>query len=92
MLNNIFSFIKQKEYWARPPKPLSHVFAIDVSWNAIKSGMLAKCVDSIRDILFNSPNSIPPGGKVGIITFDKDVHFYNLQVFIYTSYFFKNLY
>ncbi|PKK64784.1 hypothetical protein RhiirC2_665880 [Rhizophagus irregularis] len=72
-------FTAPEEYWARPPTPLSHVFAIDVSWNAIKSGMLAKCVETIRDILFNSPNSIPPGGKVGIITFDKDVHFYNLQ-------------
>ncbi|GES88569.1 Sec23/Sec24 family protein [Rhizophagus clarus] len=72
-------FAAPEEYWARPPTPLSHVFAIDVSWNAIKSGMLAKCVETIRDILFNNPNSIPPGGKIGIITFDKDVHFYNLQ-------------
>ena len=75
--------ICKKEYWARPPTPLSHVFAIDVSWNAIKSGMLAECVKSIREILYNSPNNMPPGGKIGIITFDKDVHFYNLQVFIY---------
>lgn len=49
--------------------------------------MLAKCVETIRDILFNSPNSIPPGGKVGIITFDKDVHFYNLQVFYIPDFF-----
>ncbi|CAG8723248.1 20660_t:CDS:10, partial [Dentiscutata erythropus] len=72
-------FTAPQEYWARPPSPLSYIFAIDVSWNAIKSGMLAKCVETIRDILYNSPNSIPPGGKIGIITFDKDVHFYNLQ-------------
>ncbi|CAG8719921.1 5381_t:CDS:2, partial [Racocetra fulgida] len=32
------------------------------------------------DILYNSQNSIPPGGKIGIITFDKDIHFYNLQL------------
>ncbi|CAG8524509.1 10789_t:CDS:10 [Ambispora leptoticha] len=71
-------FTAPKEYWARPPSPVSHIFAIDVSWNAIKSGMLVKCVEAIQDILYNTPNSIPQGGKIGIITFDKDIHFYNL--------------
>ncbi|CAG8538284.1 12091_t:CDS:10 [Funneliformis mosseae] len=71
-------FTAPEEYWARPPAPLSYVFAIDVSWNSIKSGMLAKCVETIRDILYNS-ESIPTECKVGIVTFDKDVHFYNLQ-------------
>ena len=80
-------YLQKQEYWARPPAPLSHVFAIDVSWNAIKSGMLTKCVETIIDILYNSPNSIPRGGKIGIITFDKDVHFYNLQVFIFRHFF-----
>ncbi|CAG8583784.1 1871_t:CDS:10 [Diversispora eburnea] len=72
-------FTVPQEYWAKPPAPLSYVFAIDVSWNSIKSGMLAKCVETIRDILYNSPNNISRGGKIGIITFDKDIHFYNLQ-------------
>jgi hypothetical protein len=50
--------------------------------------MLKKCVETIRDILYNNQNSIPSGGKIGIITFDKDVHFYNLQVCIYISVYF----
>ncbi|CAG8568852.1 15714_t:CDS:10 [Acaulospora morrowiae] len=72
-------FTAPQEYWARTPTPLSCIFAIDVSLNAVKSGMLVKCVNTIREILYNSPGSIPLGGRIGIITFDKDVHFYNLQ-------------
>lgn len=43
--------------------------------------MLKKCVETIQDILYNTPNSIPAGGRIGIMTFGKDIHFYNLQVF-----------
>ncbi|KAG9304124.1 hypothetical protein G9A89_019686 [Geosiphon pyriformis] len=71
-------FTVPKDYWARPPSPVPYIFAIDVSWNSIKTGMLTKCVEAIKEILFSTPNSIPPGGKVGIITYDKDIHFYNI--------------
>jgi len=73
-------FTVPKEYWARPPSPISYIFALDVSWNAIQSGLLIKAVETIKDILFNTPQAVVTGGKVGIITFDKDVHFYNINV------------
>ncbi|CAG8441458.1 9081_t:CDS:10 [Acaulospora colombiana] len=72
-------FTAPKEYWARPPSPLSCLFAIDVSFNAVKSGMVATCVNAILEILYNSPSGISPINRIGIVTYDRDVHFYSLQ-------------
>ncbi|KAI9097181.1 Sec23/Sec24 trunk domain-containing protein [Phlyctochytrium arcticum] len=73
-------FVATKEYCAHPAKPASYVLAIDVSWNAIQSGMLTAAIHGIRELLLDdSSQSLPPGTKVGIITFDKSVHFYNLK-------------
>lgn len=72
-------FVASKEYYARPPKPASYVLAIDVTWGAMQSGMLKRAVDAIRELLYTGDRTLPPGTRVGIITFDKSVHFYNLK-------------
>ncbi|KAH9443611.1 hypothetical protein Pst134EA_032558 [Puccinia striiformis f. sp. tritici] len=80
-------FIVNQDYWVqsdssdskltgRVPQPMKYLFAIDVSWSAIKSGMLQQITKSIKSILFNQD---PEEQEVGFITFDRTVHFYNLK-------------
>ncbi|KAI8447533.1 Sec23/Sec24 trunk domain-containing protein [Phakopsora pachyrhizi] len=52
-------FIVNKEYWvqdessqSRTPKPMKYLFAIDVSWSSIKSGMLKEVTRYIKRVLF----------------------------------------
>lgn len=58
----------------RTPRPISYLFVIDVSYNAIKNGLVAAAAQSIQQHL----DLFPADSRMGIITFDKDVHFYNL--------------
>ena len=55
---------------------------IDVSFQSRSSGLLNLCVESIRGALNEIPKSEDGSlsAKVGIITFDRVVHFYNLSV------------
>ncbi|KAI8594780.1 Sec23/Sec24 trunk domain-containing protein, partial [Dissophora ornata] len=74
-------FAVPKEYWNKTPMAAAYVFAIDVSWNAIQSGMLQQCVTGIKNALWdaNGVSKLAPGAQIGFLTFDKNVHFYNLS-------------
>ncbi|KAJ3185503.1 COPII coat Sec23p-Sfb3p heterodimer component [Geranomyces variabilis] len=72
-------FAAPKDYQQREPKPASFVIAIDVTWSSIQSGLLKQVVDGIRELLYSGGKTIAPGTKIGIMTFDKSVHFYNLS-------------
>jgi protein transport protein SEC24 len=71
-------------YCARPPQVPAFLFVIDVSYNAVQSGMLGSACMAIRDVLRCLPRPStarpdePSPCKVGIITFDRTIHFYNL--------------
>ena len=57
-----------------------------LEWGAHASGMLGIVAPALKDLLYGEPpvgslrRGLPPGARVGIITFDKAVHFYNLKV------------
>ncbi|KAJ2995947.1 COPII coat Sec23p-Sfb3p heterodimer component [Globomyces sp. JEL0801] len=72
-------FSVQDEYCARTPLPVSYLFAIDVSWNSIQSGMLATFASALKFYLYSGHYSLPKGSKIGILTFDRGIHFYNLK-------------
>ncbi|KAJ3149333.1 COPII coat Sec23p-Sfb3p heterodimer component [Geranomyces michiganensis] len=72
-------FAAPKDYQQREPKPASFVIAIDVTWSSIQSGLLKQVVEGIRELLYSGGKTIAPGTKIGIMTFDKSVHFYNLS-------------
>ncbi|KAF9994612.1 COPII coat Sec23p-Sfb3p heterodimer component, partial [Entomortierella chlamydospora] len=74
-------FAVPKEYWNKIPVPAAYVFAIDVTWNSIQSGMLQQCVEGIKRAIWdaNGVSRLAPGVQVGIMTYDKNVHFYNLS-------------
>lgn len=70
-------FVAPQEYMVRAPQPPVYIFVIDVSYNAVASGMLQKACETILQTL----DSLPGAGRtrIGFITFDNTVHFYNLK-------------
>ncbi|KAJ3084473.1 COPII coat Sec23p-Sfb3p heterodimer component [Rhizoclosmatium hyalinum] len=80
LLYGAIEFRASKEYSIRPAKPPSYVFAIDVSWNSVQFGVLRHAVQAIKGLLYEGETGgLPKGCKVGIFTFDRSVHFYNLK-------------
>lgn len=64
-------------YMIRPPMPVTHFFLIDVSSQAVSSGVTSAACAAVAGIL----GDLQGGGKarVGIATFDKNVHFYQVR-------------
>jgi protein transport protein SEC24 len=72
-------FVAPQEYMARVPQPPAYLFVMDVSYNAIQSGMFEAAA---RGILNSVDDLIRNGGgrtQIGFITFDSSIHFYNLK-------------
>ena len=73
----------------RAPRPLTYFFVIDVSFSAVRCGALQVCCQAIREALYGpaegaptdaSPGfGLPPGSRVGFLTFDQALHFYSLD-------------
>lgn len=83
-------FTVPKEYWSKEPVALRYLFLIDITQEAINRGVLAATCQGILRALYGTdpeqdaeseepqPPRLPVGSKVGIVTFDKEVQFYNL--------------
>ncbi|KAF2436177.1 Sec23/Sec24 family protein [Tothia fuscella] len=86
-------FIVPKEYWTRPPVPLNWLFLIDVTEESVNKGFLDGFCEGVMSALYGGRNDseeeeddstaskgkIPAGCKVGIVTYDKAMHFFNLS-------------
>ena len=87
-------FMVPKEYWAKEPVGLRWLFLIDVSAEAVNKGFLDGFCEGIISALYGdskslgetegeeageNSRSLPPGSRIGILTFDKEIHFYNLS-------------
>lgn len=66
-------------YCARPPQVPALLFLIDVSYNAVQSGLVSAAAQAISATI-QQHEATRPGQvlRVGIITFDTAIHFYNL--------------
>lgn len=84
-------FVVPKEYWTREPVGLRWLFLIDVTQEAYNKGFVEAFCDGILAALYGSDGDekdengepkrrIPKGAKVGFVTYDKDIHFYNISV------------
>jgi protein transport protein SEC24 len=74
-------FIANHEYMNRPPMPPTYLFAFDVSKPAIESGYLALACATIKSVIEQEvlPGMIGERAKVAFLTYDDNVHFYNLK-------------
>jgi len=72
----VVEYVAPAEYMVRPPQVPSYMFLIDVTANAVRSGMLKSTARAIRKSL----DDLPGRGRtrVGFITFDNTVHYYNM--------------
>ncbi|XP_051902355.1 protein transport protein Sec24A-like isoform X1 [Hippocampus zosterae] len=75
--NATIEFIAPSEYMLRPPQPAVYLFVLDVSHNAVETGYLKVFCQSVLDNINTLPGDART--KVGFITFDSTIHFYNLQ-------------
>jgi len=65
------------------PKPPALIFVIDVSYNNIKSGMVHLLCGEMKNILKLLPNdegAEKSSMRVGFVTYNNTVHFYNIKV------------
>jgi len=81
-----YEFLATKDYCrdSKPPKPPGILFAIDVSYPMMKEGIVQLISQNIKDVLRGLPVDTAGGQtksnmKVGFITYDKSIHFYNLS-------------
>ncbi|KAJ7987783.1 hypothetical protein DPEC_G00330090 [Dallia pectoralis] len=64
------------------PQPPSFVFFIDVSYNAVKSGMVNIVCQELKTLLDYLPRENPDAEsavRVGFVTYNKVLHFYNVK-------------
>lgn len=72
-------FVASNEYMNRPPMPPTYVFVLDVSKPAIDTGYLSMATNTIKSVI---EQQLLPGldrARIGFITYDSAVHFYNLR-------------
>ncbi|KAF8371535.1 sec-24.1 [Pristionchus pacificus] len=65
-----------------PPKPPGFLFMLDVSYNAMNSGMLQTVCNNLENLLENLPKETGMEESlihVGIAAFDQNVHFFDLS-------------
>ncbi|KAJ3270457.1 COPII subunit [Terramyces sp. JEL0728] len=74
----VVEYIAPQEYMIRPPQPVVLLFVIDVSQGAVQSGMVATAANAILESIDKIPNT-DDRTKIGFITFDTSLHFYNLN-------------
>ncbi|KJR83495.1 protein transport protein SEC24 [Sporothrix schenckii 1099-18] len=81
-------FVVPKEYWTKEPVGLRWLFLIDVTQESYNRGFLEAFCEGILGALYGGEDEvddngepkrrIPQNARVGFVTYDKEVHFYNV--------------
>ncbi|XP_028284623.1 protein transport protein Sec24D isoform X1 [Parambassis ranga] len=79
-----YEFVATLDYCKnnKPPNPPAYIFMIDVSYNNIKSGLVRLICDELKTLLEKLPReegAETPAIKVGFVTYNKILHFYNVK-------------
>lgn len=78
-LNNaVVEFIAPKEYMARAPQPIVYTFIIDVSINAVQSGLTGTITRTILESLDRIPNKTKTA-RVAFIGVDSNLHYFRFN-------------
>lgn len=75
----IVEFVAPPEYMVRPPQPLVYVFVLEVTTQAIKSGLLATAARTIFESLDRIPNK-DERTRIAIIGVDSSLHFFSIPL------------
>lgn len=76
--NSVVEFVAPKEYMARTPQPIVYTFIIDVSSDAVKSGLTATIARTILESLDRIPNENKTA-RVAIIGVDSNLHYFRFN-------------
>ncbi|XP_046804519.1 protein transport protein Sec24C, partial [Lucilia cuprina] len=79
-----YEFLATKDYCRNntPPEIPAFIFVIDVSYNTVKSGLVHLLCSQVKQILKNLPcdqGQERSKMRVGFITYNSTVHFYNIK-------------
>ncbi|XP_067256107.1 protein transport protein Sec24D isoform X1 [Chanodichthys erythropterus] len=79
-----YEFIATLDYCKnnKPPNPPAYIFMIDVSYNNIKSGLVKLICEELKTLLDRLPKEEGAESsaiKVGFVTYNKILHFYNVK-------------
>ncbi|XP_053392421.1 protein transport protein Sec24C-like [Mercenaria mercenaria] len=80
-----YEFVATKDYCKNSvlPNAPAFIFMIDVSYNAVKSGLVHLICERLKkDILVNLPKDLGAEQseiRVGFVTYGKEIHFYNVK-------------
>lgn len=94
LMQGTVEFLVPKEYWAKEPVGLRWLFLIDITQESINRGFLQSVCQGILESLYGREGDadtseevpkLPAGTKIGIVTYDKDIQFYNLSPGIDTA-------
>lgn len=70
-------YLAPQEYMVRAPQPCIYMFLIDVSHMAVSNGMVKTVASSIKKAISDITGDRRT--QIGFITYDHQLHFYNLQ-------------
>ncbi|KFX94978.1 hypothetical protein O988_06055 [Pseudogymnoascus sp. VKM F-3808] len=94
LMRGTVEFMVPKEYWSKEPVGIRWLFIIDVTQESYNKGFLEAFCEGVMSSLYgkdvqapgegeqadpNAHRTIPPGAKVGFMTYDKEIHFYNVN-------------
>ena len=68
-------YVAPQEYMVRPPMAPTYLFLIEVTSQAIHSGVTT----SACEVIMRTLDSVPKDAQVGIATVDSAIHFYHLK-------------
>ncbi|XP_035262282.1 protein transport protein Sec24C isoform X1 [Anguilla anguilla] len=79
-----YEFLATVEYCKnnRPPQPPAFIFMIDVSYNAVKTGVVSLVCQELKTLLDCLPREEEDEEspvRVGFVTYSKVLHFYNVK-------------
>lgn len=76
--SSLVEFVAPKEYMARTPQPIVYTFIIDVSANAVNTGMTSTVARTILESLDRIPNANNTA-RIAIIGVDSNLHYFRFH-------------
>lgn len=77
LMSPITEFVAPADYMVRPPQAATFLFVLDVSYYSVTTGILQIAANTLMQLIAQLPGEART--KIGILTFDSKVHYYDLS-------------